>query len=331
MRDWAVTIMDGKRGHPMLAFSSPTALCLSESDLDVVVTGAGGWIGRATLEMLESVLGGSLTRRVHAYGSTGRALRLRSGTELECQPLGKLEELAIGPHLLVHLAYKTREHVALGSRGYIDANESISNVVLAHGRRSEVAGIFYPSSGAVYGGSLANDAAENPYGPMKRRDEERFGTLGHRTENTAVIRVFNLAGPFLNKPELYVLGSIIEDLIRGGPIRLRADHPVIRSYIHVQDLVDLAFALMLGLVASPGEPFDTAGEIDIEVGELAGMAASILGSPDVPIQRPVVPDNAAPDRYVGDGTIMMELASRYGLCLSPLERQIVDTADFLRQ
>lgn len=40
-----------------LRFSAVTEKKLAESDLDVVVTGGGGWLGQATLEMLESAIG----------------------------------------------------------------------------------------------------------------------------------------------------------------------------------------------------------------------------------------------------------------------------------
>jgi nucleoside-diphosphate-sugar epimerase len=137
-----------------------------------------------------------------------------------------------------------------------------------------------------------------------------------------------LAGPFLHKPDHFVLGSIIQDIARGGPIRIRADHPVVRSYVHVGDLVDLIVATLLDPEPVPVAAFDTAGEREIEVGELARLAASVLGHPEMPIERPPV-DSGRSDRYVGDPAVMHQLARRAGIELKPLPAQIEDTARFM--
>jgi nucleoside-diphosphate-sugar epimerase len=186
------------------------------------------------------------------------------------------------------------------------------------------------SSGAVY---LGDELSTNPYGVLKARDERLFFDIAARlgeegsAPRVVVPRLFNLAGQFLNKPD-YVLGSIIKDIARGGPIRLHADHLVIRSYVHVRDLVDLAFAMMLGAGPIPRQAFDTGGEREIEVGELAELAASVLGQPGMPIVRPPVEDNRA-DRYVGDPTMLSSLAHSYGIELTTLARQIEDTASYV--
>jgi nucleoside-diphosphate-sugar epimerase len=313
----------------LLSFEPKVAASLRDDALPIVVTGAGGWVGRAALEMLESALGQTMAQRVHIYGSAGRPLQLRSGTVLRCRPLRDLPDLDVGPQLLLHLAFVTKEHV--GSRSldvYQALNEEISTTVFNYGNRHEIVGMFLPSSGAVYGpeGILARDVASNPYGALKLRDEERLGGLADRS---AIIRVFNLAGPFLNKPQHYVLGSVLTDLAAGGPIRLHSDHPVIRSFVHVADLVDVAFAIMLGIASSPEGIFDTAGEREVEVGELATLAASILGHHSVVVERPNIPAGAVADRYVGDGEALESIARTYGFELATLETQITDTATFL--
>lgn len=316
-----------------LTLSPPLGKRLRDSELDVVVTGAGGWIGQAVLEMLDSALGSSFPSRVHVYGQNHRALRLRSGRQLVSEPLGRLRDLSIGRHLLAHLAFVTREHTATQSASsYVALNEAISSAVLDHARRTHVEGVFVPSSGAVYGAAHTADAdlVTNPYGALKLRDEARFAEVSSLLERTAIVRVFNLAGPFINKTNIYALASIITDLMHGGTITLRADHPVIRSYVHVRDLVELAFAVMVGQTAGPGVPFDTAGDREIEIGALAALTASLLGVPDVQIVRPPSAEGALPDRYVGDPTLMGSLASRIGIDLAPLDIQILDTAVFMR-
>jgi UDP-glucuronate decarboxylase len=258
-------------------------------------------------------------------------MKLRSGTDVAVSPLGELHRLKTGPHLLAHYAFVTREHVSqLGLTSYIACNEEITKLVAAHVNLSRPVGVTVVSSGAVY---LGDDLDTNPYGVLKARDERLFvdiaARLGARGSVPRVVvpRLFNLSGPFLNKPD-YVLGSIIKDIARGGPIQLHADHPVVRSYVHVRDLVDLVFAMMLADAPVPLRTFDTAGECEIEVGRLAELAAAVLGQPAMPIQRPPV-DEARPDRYVGDASTMRSLADSCGIELMTLARQIEDTATYI--
>lgn len=282
--------------------------------------------------MLESALGRAVHDRLHVFGSSRRTMLLRSGASIECQALADLPQLRTGSYLLAHLAFVTREHVsAFGQDDYAAANDAISSMVFEYAKRTDVAGFFLPSSGAVYGrnGGLDDDVRSNPYGALKLRDERQCETLNIADHRVAVMRIFNLAGPFLNKADHYALGSILMDLWSGGPIRLRADHPVIRSYVHVRDVVEIAFAFMLGLVPEPTVPFDTAGETAVEVGQLADMCAALLDLRNVRIERPSIREDVPSDRYVGDGTTIASVAASLGLVLTPLAAQIVDTAAYL--
>jgi UDP-glucuronate decarboxylase len=315
-----------------LDFAPITGARLVDSGLDVVVTGGGGWLGQATLEMLESTLGEQLFTRVHVFASERRTVSLRSGTRLDVYSLGEIPKLSIGPHVLAHYAFATRELVSgLGLTDYVAHNEEISQHVADHVQRTRPVGLLVPSSGAVY---LGDELATNPYGVLKARDERRFHDLageergGRPSLRLVVPRLFNLAGPYLNKPDHYVLGSIIRDIGRGGPIELRAIHRVVRSYVHVGDLVELAFAIMLGEGPAPIGPFDTAGEQEIEVGQLAELAASVLGKPGMAIRRPPI-DDSVTDRYVGDSSPMDSLCRDYQLEMRRLPSQIEDTAAYM--
>jgi nucleoside-diphosphate-sugar epimerase len=87
---------------------------------------------------------------------------------------------------------------------------------------------------------------------LKLRDEAHFARLAaEKGIPLALIRVFNLAGPYINKVNTYALSSIILDVLRGGPVTLRASHPVIRSYVSIFDVIDLALcALAMCIIRS---------------------------------------------------------------------------------
>jgi nucleoside-diphosphate-sugar epimerase len=301
------------------------AAALAADPVPVVLTGGGGWLGQATLDLLDQALGPALRARVFVYGAHARELPLRSGRSVECQALSALADYAGAPPLLLHYACATKDRVeGLGVANFLAINGEIRDTVAALIERRGVRGIFLPSSGAVY----SPDA--NPYGMSKLLDEERFAALAGRAGTPLVVaRVFNLAGPFINKTDVYALASFLVALIEGRPIEIRARGRVMRSYVHVGDLLLLALGTLL---LSPGAApihFDTQGETTIEIAALARRAAILLGHREAPIHR-ATPDGRADDVYVGDGTAMRGLAAALDLPLRHLDTQILDTASYLK-
>src|SRR6202044_1934485 len=123
--------------------------------------------------------------------------------------------------------------------GYIETNRQISRIMQHFIARNGASGMFVPSSGAVYGAGRIphQNLAADPYGALKYEDELVFGALARQLGFPAVImRIFNLAGPCMNNLTGYALACIITDILRGGPITLRAAHPVLRAYAHIGDV-----------------------------------------------------------------------------------------------
>jgi len=273
----------------------------------VVVTGAGGWLGRAALELAHAK-GATL----HAFGSTERTQTV-AAEAITVRPLTALADLHIENALVLHTAFLTREHA--GENNYAAKNREISATVETFIHRNGARGVFVPSSGAVYA------PPPNPYGEGKLEDEARFAALG---VPCVAIRVFNLAGPFINKLESYALACILRDLLAKRPVTLRAAHPVWRGYAHVNDVLRLALGLLLRGVSPP--VFDSFGE-PVELSDLAARAARLLNKP-LTLHRPEW-QNGAPDFYLGDAAAFLEHASSIDLEPTSLDQQILDTASYL--
>ena len=76
--------------RPLL--SGLAAAALPASDARIVITGASGWIGKATLELLYNTLGpGDFAKRVFAFGSAPRSIDFGAGT-IEQRPLISLRQ-----------------------------------------------------------------------------------------------------------------------------------------------------------------------------------------------------------------------------------------------
>jgi UDP-glucuronate decarboxylase len=298
---------------------------LSQSDRRIVITGATGWLGRASLDLLRDCLGTEFESRVRCFGSQSRTLG--NGHVIEQSPLAELATLPSRPTLVLHFAFLTKDRAeAMDEALYCQANRTISQTVLDALQTIGTEGLFIASSGAA---AFADDAAVSPamrlYGSLKRDDERSFADWADRTGKTAAIaRIFNISGPHINKHSSYALACFILDALAGGPISIRAPHDVRRGYVAVRELLSLVFAILLENQGSAIR-FDTGGS-PMEMGEIAREVASQLGP--CPIERP---DRVAgpSDDYFGNDHAYRLLLDRYGIVPVPFARQIAETANFL--
>ncbi len=314
------------------ALPADLARRLREADGPIAVTGATGWLGRATLDLLAGGLGDELEDRVRAYASRPRRLALTGGREVDVRGLDVLAAEGAAGGLLLHFAYRTREQAAeVGEAAYVRDNVAITAAVLAAFAAGAPAGMLLPSSGAVYGadGALECDLRANPYGALKHLDELAFAECCREAGTRLVVaRVFNVSGPPMPRPEGYALGSLILQARAGRALEVRARRPVRRSFVAIADLVAVALAALLDAEGPERVTFDTAGDEVVEVEDLARRVARALGR-DLPVERELDPTLEA-DEYVGDGAALRALADRAGLALTPLDEQIRQTAAGLR-
>ena len=297
------------------------------SDVRIVVAGAGGWIGLATLDLLKAALGEHFADRVYCFGSYDRTLTLRDGTPVAQRPLTDLALLPPAPTILLHLAFLTKDRAeAMDEAAYRAANRAIDDQVLGVLDAIGTQAMFIASSGAA---SRADDPAATPamhlYGALKREQEARFADWTDRTGNRVVIaRIFNLSGPYINKQRSYALAAFVLDALAGGPVRVRAAHRVIRSYVAIRELMSLVFALLLdegkGITR-----FDSGGE-PLEMQAIAQTVAQRL--PPSAIHRPAL-DPQIVDDYVGDSGAYLELLARHRIAPVSFAQQVSETVEYL--
>lgn len=312
-----------------LTLTPTLAECLRNSDWRVLVTGAGGWLGQAALELLADALGTEWRERVFAFGSGERSLVLRDGSEIRQQAMAMLPTYPHRPSLLLHFAFLTRERaMSMPAKAYIATNRALSQLAAEGGAAIGVERAFVASSGATHA-ALAKPQDADPgllYGKLKLEEEALFQRFAQHTpgRRAFVARLFNLSGPYINKP--YALASFI-DQARNGRIHVCATHPVVRSYTSASNLLGVAMGQLLADDAPPFFRVETAGDHEVEVGALAGMVRDMI-SPDAAIERGECAEGPI-DRYVGDGTDYRRLIVEHGIAEHALRQQIADTAEYL--
>jgi len=300
---------------------------LRKSGRRIVITGASGWLGRATLELLCSCLGDEFGRRVRCFGSQARTLDLGDGHSIEQRPLAELASLPAAPSFVLHLAFLTKDRAeAMDEAEYRAAVGQITSTVLQALDSIGAEGLFAASSGAA---GFADDPNASPamrlYGELKRDDEQAFTAWAERTGRTAVIaRIFNLSGPHINKLGSYALACFILDALAGGPISVKAKHEVRRAYVAIRELMSLVFAMLLE-GGTGATLFETGGK-PLEMGEIAQAVALGLGS--CAVER-AAPAQGHADLYLGDDSAYQALLRRYGVEPVPFGQQVAETAQFL--
>lgn len=303
------------------------ARALWASGARIVITGAGGWLGMATLELLHAALGDGFEHRVKCFGSSHRSLLLLDGTSVEQLPLSEIASLDAAPILLLHLAFLTKDRTEeMDEPAYRSANRALDQHVLDALNPIDVQAIFVASSGAAY---RADDPAASPamrlYGSLKCEQEACFADWAKQHHKRAVIaRIFNLSGPHINKHGSYALACFILDALAARPIAIYAPHRVVRSYVAIRELMSLVVALLLGGQAET-ICFDTGGD-PLEMQDIAACIADLLGP--VLINRPLL-DPAVTDCYAGDPAPYRALLAEHTIEPVPFARQVIETAEFL--
>jgi len=196
------------------------------------------------------------------------------------------------------------------------------------------------SSGAVYGRQPASvmsmneqtpphpdiDPARQAYATAKRRAEETvIGLAAHSGLPTRIARCFAFVGPWLPLGASFAVGNFLQSALRGEPVRVRAVHPVVRSYLHADDLAVWLMTLATADGADAGEAYNVGSAEEVSIRELAGMVASIAGVGVLLPDQNAASETGTPeqaDRYVPD---VSKIRRKFGLSVTVPLRQAIES------
>ena len=316
-------------GRKQMRLPASLRAMVQQDDRRIVVVGAGGWIGRTTVELLAEALGDTVDQRLVCFGSTRRRLPLADGRVVEQSPLEDLARIEPRTSLLFHFAFLTKDKVSeMPTAAYQAANRKISCLVLDALDVIGVDRVFLSSSGAA---AFADDPTAaldlRMYGAMKRDDEELFAAWAEQDcqrRRAAICRIYSVSGPFINKHTAYALADFILHAQQGQPIKVSSPRAVWRSYVAVKEVVSLGLAILLADAGDCPQQFDTGGE-PYELGNLAELVATILSGQ---AHGRAVNDDK-PNRYCGDHTNWIGLLQKHGLKHLDIADQIRETAAYM--
>jgi nucleoside-diphosphate-sugar epimerase len=226
-------------------------------------------------------------------------------------------------YIILHYSYATKARLETLSEDEFNINcQKINDSLLQIIKNYRIETLIFPSSGAIYN-------QNNPYAQNKINDEIYFSELSKKYNfNLMIPRIFNLGGPFINKPENYALNNFILQAKANKKIIINANNDVLRSYIHVNNLIDLFFKWIIDKDKETPLIFDVSHPNKIEIKNLAQKIIEVLKI-DCEIISPNYNSQNPSDDYVGDSRKISSLCKRYQIDLENLEQIILDTNLFL--
>lgn len=299
----------------------------------VVITGPTGWIGQALLALLHSAGDRDALRSgegLALFGSRAGTIALANGLVVPVRQLAGITPDDVAGAQVVHLAYLTKDKVAsLGETAFREGNQAIDNALLAAMDAAPPASLFVASSGAA---KLAEAGNPEPYGVMKLAQEERFLAFG-AAHGVPVLcgRIFNVAGPFINKLEAYAVSNFALQARERREIRIEARQPVFRSFLHVTDLCRMIRRALCGGVGRD-QPVDLCGNQILEMQDIAELVADEVArdtGEKVAIVRGAL-NLAARSDYLGCPQETRVLAMELNIGLASVHAQVRDTLEWIK-
>lgn len=295
-----------------------------------VLTGPTGWIGSALLALMNrtgdpDALTASET--VSLFGSNRGTIALGDGRHLPVRALSDITPDDVAGSHVIHLAYLTKDKVtALGEAEFLRTNKAIDDALFAALSVAAPASLFVASSGAARLAKSGYD--KHPYGLAKLSQEARFlDWARQKTVPTLCGRIFNLAGPHINKLDAYAVSNFAVQALNDKRIAITAAQPVFRSFLHVEDLSRII--LRAARQGIGGErPIDLCGAELLEMQDIAQLVAQEIGGP-IPLDRPAIDFDARSD-YLGSAQDTWIIAKKLAIELTGIRKQVGDTVDWIR-
>jgi nucleoside-diphosphate-sugar epimerase len=291
-------------------------------DLNIIITGASGWIGKATLEFFYKIFQDKIGELVFPISASLKEITLSNNFSIKTYDYSHNFDKN-KTYIILHYNYATKDKLAILSDDEFNKNcqkinDSLGKII----KNYRIKSLIFPSSGAIYN-------QNNLYAQNKINDELYFLELSKKYNfNLMIPRIFNLGGPFINKPENYALNNFILQAKANKKIIINANNDVLRSYIHVNNLIDLFFKWIIDKDKETPLIFDVSHPNKIEIKDLAKKIIEVLKIDCEVISTNYNSQNPSDD-YVGDSRKISSLCKRYQIDLENLEQIILDTNLFL--
>ncbi len=292
------------------------------NNINFIITGASGWLGRATLEYFYRIFHDDIEKFVFPISSSQKNIKLSDNFSIKTYDYSHNFNKD-KTYIVFHYGYATKDKLSTLSdeefnKNCQKINESLHQII----KNYNIESLIFPSSGAIYNQS-------NLYAKNKVNDELYFLDLSKKYNfNLMIPRIFNIGGPFINKPENYALNNFILQAKANKKIIINANNDVIRSYVHVNNVIDLFFKWLDDNHKESPLIFDISHPSRIELRELAKKISEVLKI-NCEIILPNYNSQNPSDIYIGNSEKMLSLLEKYKIKIFNIDKIILDTNSYL--
>lgn len=276
--------------------------------LRILITGAGGWIGKEVLCLLQSSFGSLHALDLTLTGSFSRSIDIH-GERIQIISSSDAY-LSNRFDLVIHLAFITQEKLAaLGADEYVRANTRLNDHALSILENNSAAHHLVLSSGVASFYTANGLSSKNIYAGLKLDLEKKM-----HGEKSLILRLWNTSGHHLGRNSNYALSEFITLAKNNRPISIKRN--VSRSYISAQDVL----CASLKYVLAGGIGTINSGGFETDLLSLANSVVRVNHSQSNIVCLDLRPTSS--ENYVSP---VSEIPQKYWLGNSDLEEQIRET------
>ena len=289
----------------------------------IVITGATGWLGNETSELIAETLGQEFSRRVVLVGSSPK---IKQSSTYTFQVIGWEEFKSVRSiDLLIHFAYLNQDRAELlGLPKFILTNRSITadiNYVLS---TSPGCRVLAASSGAAgyYRGNVDSTRSMEVYASLKLESEESF-LQNSNIGSLLNMRIWNVTGSGLEINSGYAVANFFKQALISKHIELTGNSSSTRTYVDVKEMM---FTFLLSLEGKRKITIDSGGYQT----SLLGLASTVLSELGLPSSAITLSGECkSASHYNPNPEFFNQSASDLQLRLSSIDTQIANFAKTL--
>lgn len=315
-----------RQGSPLVLISRCNLDLLREGLLQykqIVITGATGWLGSETAELISQTLGEEFSSRVKLVGSSPK---VKQSSTHNFQVIGWEEFKSIRSiELLIHFAFLNQDKADLvGLPKFIQTNRSITSDINHVLSNSPGCDVLAASSGAAsyYRGNVDSTKSMEVYASLKLESEESF-LQNSNIRSLLNMRIWNVTGTGLQIDSGYAVANFFKQAMISKHIVLTGNSASTRTYVDVKEMM-LIFLLSL----------ENKQKITIDSGgyqtSLFGLASTVLSELGLP--RTAISlsgEFKSASHYNPNPELFNQLASDLQLSLSTIDAQVANFAKIL--
>jgi nucleoside-diphosphate-sugar epimerase len=294
--------------------------------MKVLITGATGWLGHASLQAIKKVLPEVKPEDLILYASRARSHSDPSFGIVQVQELALIEKTSRDVDLFINLALKTRDYaIKMDEAEYLKSNKALIEKNLELMKSANPKRIILISSGVV-SKYLEGSGPLDPYTEVKVLEEKLFNEFAQQTNSKLIVlRLWGATGALMTEPLKYAIGNLIHQAETTNQIIINSKTEIFRRYTDATQIFEV---LIRAIQMDYSRTLNSGGAM-VEIGSLAQRISEYYVKPLEVIRN--LESGGEPDFYAPTDSEFDELANRVGVSLLSLEDQIALTAKSVRQ